>query len=313
MDTANALGSSVGPIQLFLAAAGAAVGNIDVIGQDTHTDERRVSQHLEVDVPLVAFSVEIVGDLIFVDLKEDLLNIIVGLEAAAADGRADSGNDVLGLGAVFFAHLLDGLGKDSIGNAAPSGMDCSNGMILLIIEQDQLAVGIETGQNNTGNIGDQRITAIGCAHLTEAAFTLTDNTDGVGVQLAGTNNVFIFTADLLGSDGIITGDILFVVTAGITEVEAIKDALGHAALTGEKGMADMGADGKLGGYEIGSALFKGSFKQFRHGFYFLLLKIDVLGADAAAALVEREQCALHDRIDIGIFISYIGFAQKHVD
>ena len=98
MYTADTLGSSVGPVELFLAAAGAAGGNVDVIRLNAQTNERGIGQHLEVDVPLGPFLIKIIGDLVLVDLKEDLLDVIIGLEAAAADGRADGGDDILWLG-----------------------------------------------------------------------------------------------------------------------------------------------------------------------------------------------------------------------
>ena len=90
MYTTDTLGSSVGPVELFLAAAGAAGGNVDVIRLNAQTNERGIGQHLEVDMPLGPFLIEIIRDLVLVDLKEDLLDIIIGLEAAAADTRTSS-------------------------------------------------------------------------------------------------------------------------------------------------------------------------------------------------------------------------------
>jgi len=61
--------------------------------------------------------------------------------AAAADRRADGGEDIRGLGFVLHLHLADGFDDDAGEGATPAGVDGGYGALLGVDQEDGDAVG----------------------------------------------------------------------------------------------------------------------------------------------------------------------------
>ena len=72
---------------------------------------------------------------------------------ATANGRADGGEEVGGLGLEVHLHLADGLDDDAGQSAAPTGVNGSDGALFGVNEEDGDAVGGLDGQEEAGAVG----------------------------------------------------------------------------------------------------------------------------------------------------------------
>src|SRR6267378_4434879 len=79
--------------------------------------------------------------------------------AAAADGRADSGEEIGGLGFELHLHLADGFDDDALERAAPSGVNCCDGALFRIDEENRDTVGGLDGKEKAGAVGNGGVSA----------------------------------------------------------------------------------------------------------------------------------------------------------
>ena len=77
--------------------------------------------------------------------------------AAAADGRANRGEEIRRLGAEVHLHLADGFDDDALKGAAPARVDGGDGAFFGIDEEDGDAVGGLRGEEKAGAVGDGSI------------------------------------------------------------------------------------------------------------------------------------------------------------
>ena len=73
--------------------------------------------------------------------------------AAAADRRADGGEDVAGLGFELHLHLADGFRNDALEGAAPTGMNGGDGAPFRVDEENWNAIGGLDAQEEAGAAG----------------------------------------------------------------------------------------------------------------------------------------------------------------
>ena len=97
--------------------------------------------------------------------------------AAAADRRADGGEEIGGFGLEVHLHLADGLDGDAGEGAAPSSVDGGYGAIFGIDEEDGDAVGGLDAEEKAGAVGGGGVTFAG---LVGGGF---EEMDYVGVDL----------------------------------------------------------------------------------------------------------------------------------
>jgi hypothetical protein len=83
------------------------------------------------------------------------------LVAAAADGRAEGGEQVRGLRAEIHLHPANGFYHDATECAPPSGMDGRDGALFGIDEKNGDAVGGLNAEEQAGAIGGGSVTAAG--------------------------------------------------------------------------------------------------------------------------------------------------------
>src|SRR5260370_14386130 len=78
----------------------------------------------------------------FGELREELSgNFGADFVAAAADGRADGGEEVGRLGFEVHLHLADGFDDDALEGAAPTGVNGGDGTFFRVDEQNGDAIG----------------------------------------------------------------------------------------------------------------------------------------------------------------------------
>ena len=252
--------AAVGPEELLVAAAGADVGNIDVIGQNIGPQQHGVGDVFQVDAPFFPFPVHIFLHHSAKGRPHGLGNIVVGDEAGAADGGTHGRDEFMGIGAVDRVHLLNGLADDLLSDAPPARMDHSAGLVFVIVEHHQLAVGIKARQHHAGDVSHQRIHPV--AYGGEI-LQLFHHGDVVGVLLGGAGDMMYIGAQDMGGDIVILHNAFPVVRAGKAKVQAFINALGDAALPGEKAMPQPGIDGKLRRGEI-NQIVGDLLAKFRH-------------------------------------------------
>src|SRR6266513_3209679 len=73
--------------------------------------------------------------------------------AAAADGRADGGEEIGGLGFELHLHFADGFDDDAGESAAPTAVDGGDGVLFRVDEEDRDAVGGLYAQEEAGTVG----------------------------------------------------------------------------------------------------------------------------------------------------------------
>jgi hypothetical protein len=78
--------------------------------------------------------------------------------ATAADGGAESGEEVGGPRAKAHLHLAGGFDRDSGERAAPAGVDSGDGALFGIDEEDGDAVGRLHGEEQAGAVGERGVT-----------------------------------------------------------------------------------------------------------------------------------------------------------
>jgi len=81
--------------------------------------------------------------------------------AAAADGWADGGKEVGGVGFVLHLHFADGLDDDAGEGAAPAGVDGDDGALFRVYEEDGDAVGGLDAEEETRTVGGGGVSLAG--------------------------------------------------------------------------------------------------------------------------------------------------------
>ena len=81
--------------------------------------------------------------------------------AAAADGWADGGEEVGGVGFELHLHPADGFDDDAGESAAPTGMNGGDGALFRVDEENRDAVGGLDAQEEPGTICDGGIASAG--------------------------------------------------------------------------------------------------------------------------------------------------------
>ncbi len=150
--------------------------------------------------------------------------------AAAADRRADGGEEAAGLGAELHLHLADGFDDDALQRAAPAGMDGSDGAFFRIDEENGDTVGGLHTEKETGAVGDRSV----ARHGGQA----TPRLGGLGVEKMDDIGMDLFQRDELdlgcGKGGLETAavfkDVFSIVPFGEAEIQNLFAALvGNAA------------------------------------------------------------------------------------
>ena len=96
---------------------------------------------------------------------------------AAADGGADGGEQVAGLGFALHLHLAEGFDDDAGEGAAPAGMDGSYSALFRVDKEDGDAVGSLDGEEESGVVGEGGIA------LADFLRGSVEKMDDVGVDL----------------------------------------------------------------------------------------------------------------------------------
>ena len=133
--------------------------------------------------------------------------------AAAADGRADAGEEIGGPGFELHLHLADGFDDDALERAAPSGVNCCDGALLRIDEENRDTVGGLDGKQKAGAVGDGSVSA--------ARFggRGVEKMDDVGMDLFQRNELEVGCAESGLEAASIFEDVFFSVPFGETEIE----------------------------------------------------------------------------------------------
>ncbi len=171
-------------------------------------------------------------------------------------------------------------------------MHQSAGPVLVVIQQDQLAVGIKAAQHRAGDIGDQGIHALLAPQLNKAG-GLGHLRNVIGVHLAGAGHMLPVRAQHMSCDIKVLQHGLPVVPAVEAEVQALVGAGRKAALTGEKGVPQFGIDRKLRRGVVDQILLD-LLAKFRHTVLLLFSRdLHPAGGDAFSLFVYGKDRALN--------------------
>ena len=88
-------------------------------------------------------------------------NLGANFVAAAADGRADCGEEVGRLGAEVHLHLADSFDDDALEGVTPAGMNGGDGALFRVDEENGDAIGGLDSEEKTGAVSGGCIAAAG--------------------------------------------------------------------------------------------------------------------------------------------------------
>ncbi len=113
------------------------------------------------------------------ELDGQFLSVMDKFCTAGAKGRADDRSEIIRSTLVYLLHPANCLLDDVERASLPAVMECANGLMHGIIEQDCLAVGLLDQQSDTGLAGDKGI----CTGILRVSVDVVDNNYLIAMNL----------------------------------------------------------------------------------------------------------------------------------
>src|SRR5690242_15218270 len=177
-----------------------------------------------------------------IGVDEALDELSADLIARLSDQGSDCRDHAVAFGSELF-HGVDGRLQDAGERALPAGMRRADHARFGIDEQDRAAIGRGDADRKPFGAGDD-----GVRFRPRGSFPrATRNDDIRRMDLMHVQEMRGLNPELLCHAATVFSDICWIVARAEPAIEAVIDAVGHAALAREEGMAQTGDGGKKGG------------------------------------------------------------------